>query len=246
MKRLLVLTLVFLSGCAHKEFIALPEPVKAQIQSTDVYVIDCPKKIQFDIENSHIAVYTLGGLMPALIDGMVESHRHSSGEKALCDVQSHFQSINVQEKFHQNLIPILKETDWLKTRQVHTIAQLEEKECKETCYKATSDAVLVVNFSYRLDPDFKTLTGKIFLTLYPASQNLKTLSQSTESRLNPLFKTHVMSAYSLETVGKDKEENAQLWAENENARLKVAFDVLIRNLMTSLKNVLKYPDHLPN
>ncbi len=58
----LLCAVLILTGCAgrHKEFIALPETVQTQLESTDVYLVDCPDKMGFDIKNSNVASYTGG------------------------------------------------------------------------------------------------------------------------------------------------------------------------------------------
>ncbi|HBN21976.1 MAG TPA: hypothetical protein DD412_01910 [Holosporales bacterium] len=102
----LLCAVLILTGCSarKKEFISIPETVQTELQSTDVYLVDCPDKMGFDIKASNVASYTGGGLIFGLIDAAVMSSRQSDAEEAIGCIHDELKNINVQNILHDKLI----------------------------------------------------------------------------------------------------------------------------------------------
>ena len=243
----LLCAVLILTGCAgrQKEFIALPETVQTQLESTDVYLVDCPDKMGFDIKNSNVASYTGGGLIFGLIDAAIMSSRESDGKEAIECIQGELKNIEVQNILHDKLIPLYKNTKWLNTRHVHHVTDLNKEKCKAVCNDSKTDGTLVSIFYYKLSPDFKTLIGTLHVTLYPTSEKLMMLVKTKESTETPIFKTNVLATESLENSKDDIKENAKLWAKDKGAYLKSSMESLTQKLVLSLENMMKYPHHSP-
>lgn len=244
---ILLCTVLILTGCAtkQKEFVAIPATVQTKIESTDVYLVDCPDKMGFDIEASNVSTYTGGGLIFGLIDAAIMSSRESNAEEAIGCVQGKLKDINVQKMLHEKLIPLFQNTEWLKTRHVHHVKDLSKEKCKTLCDGSKTDSALVSIFYYKLSPDFKTLTGTLHVTLYPTSEKMKMLVNTKEPTEKPIFKTHVSVTKTLAGGKDDIKENAKLWAKDQGAYLKSSMESLVQSLVLSLENVLKFPQHSP-
>ncbi len=236
---------LILTGCAgrQKEFIALPETIQAQLESTDVYLVDCPEKMGFDIEDSNVASYTGGGLIFGLIDAAIMSSRQSDAEEAIGCIQSELKNIKVQSILHDKLIPLYKNNDWLKTRHVHHVTDLSKEKCKALCNDSQTDGTLVSIFYYKLSPDFKTLTGTLHVTLYPTSKKLTMLVKTEEPTEKPIFKTNVSATEILENSKDDIKENAKLWVQDKGSHLKNSMERLTQKLVFNLENIMRYPNH---
>jgi len=235
--------LLILTGCgAQKQFIALPQETKKEIQSTDIYLLDCQDKMHFDVENSNVSGYTGGGLLFALIDGAIMEGRKNDAEKALVPLQEVLKNIDVQEYLNSALIPSLKESEWLKAQDIHHVKNINNDELKEVILKTKSDAVLVTHFNYRLSHDFKKLTGAFYVTLYPASDRLKTLLKIEDPLKEPLFKTHVILHENLKNCHDDIQKNADLWSVNDAFYLKDAIKNLIHRLTANLEKQIQNPE----
>jgi len=241
----LLCAVLILTGYAsrQKEFIALPETVQAQLESTDVYLVDCPEQMGFDIKSSNVASYTGGGLIFGLIDAAIMSSRQSDAEEAIGCIQGELKNIKVQNILHDKLIPLYKNNDWLKTRHVHHVTDFSKEKCKALCNSSKSDGTLVSVFYYKLSPDFKTLTGTLHVTLYPTGENLMRLVKTTEPVETPIFKTNVSATEILENSKDDIKENAKLWAQDNGSYLKSSMESLARKLVLSLENVMKHPNY---
>ena len=247
MKKIIALSLiVILTGCAQKPktFVPLSEPMKANISKTDLYVVDCPEKIGFDIEHSRISSYH-PNLLFALIDVAVDSSRTGSAEKALKCVDTAFKGIPVQNMLDNTVIPVIQKANWIDTATVHHVKDLDEKKLKAIADQSRADTNMVAVFDYRFNTDLSTLTGVLHIALYPKSDTLKQMAKTKRDFDKPIFKTHIAHSKHLTMNHEDLGKNAKSWANGNGLYLKECLESVIQEIAKGLEIALMYPQHVP-
>ncbi len=236
--------LVF-SGCAtRKEIVSLPEKVQKEIGSTEVYLEECEKKMNADIESSNLGARS-GHLFFTLVDCAVMAHREGCADEALVDIQKEIQGFNFQEKFRDRLTQKLKDTNWLHVQRVNHITGINDEAHQEIFQKANTDCVLTSKFIYKLNPQFNVLTGTLFLTLYPTSSKLKKMVNAENPLETPIFKFHIAATEKLPQPKEEIQENAKLWSQNNGSHLKQSLENILNQVFIKLDQILKNPNHLP-
>lgn len=243
---LILLWILVLSGCAtRKETVSLPETVQKEIKSTEVYIEECEKKVKADIESSNVRTYSGGGLLFALIDCAVMSHRENCAEDALVCLQKEITTFNFQEKFSKKIEHALKDTNWLHVQKINNITGINDEKHQEIFKNANTDCVLTSKFIYKLNPELNVMTGTLFLTLYPTGEKIKKIVNATDPIETPIFKFHISATDALPQSEKDIEKNAKLWALNNGAQLRQALENIFNQVFDRLDKILKAPNHLP-
>jgi FKBP-type peptidyl-prolyl cis-trans isomerase 2 len=234
-----------LSGCStYQEFVPLHETVRKEISSTEAYAEDCQASLIADVERSHVATYMGGGLLFALVDAAIESHREGCANDAMVDIQKGFTSYNAQEKVKAHFMQSLKQAQWLHAGQVQSVKVLDEPTQANITQKSKSDTVLTARLLYKFNPDLSVLTGTIYLTVYPTSQKLRALVNAGDPLDKPIFKVNVKAAEALPVRSKDLEDNAKQWSDNDNRLLKDALDKITNQAFANLDRVLKNPEYI--
>ncbi|AIK96494.1 hypothetical protein [Candidatus Odyssella acanthamoebae] len=234
-----------LSGCAtHQEFVPLHATVRKEIGSTDAYAEDCQTTLIADVERSHVSTYMGGGLLFALVDAAIESHREGCANDAMVDIQKGFVTYNAQEKVKAHFSQSLKQAEWLHAGQVQSVKALDEPTQINFTQKSKSDTVLTGRMVYKFNPDLSVLTGIIYLTVYPTSQKLRALVNAGDPLQKPVFKVNVKAAEALPLRDKDLEANAKKWADNDNRLLKEALDKITNQAFSNLDRALKNPEYI--
>lgn len=247
-KTLLVVSIFafLLSGCAsQKAFVSLPEPVQKELQSTTVYIKECKKELEADVENSNLTTYTGGGLLVALVDSAIVAHRQDTANEAMMNLHKEIDTFNFQENFRDKLAGQLQNTEWLNVKEVNFVNELNDEVMKELVKKEKNDSMLISRFQYKLNPDFTVLTGTLYLEAYPINPRIKKIVNCEESLKTPIFKFNVSATHALPTKGQDIKENAALWAQDNGAYLRNALNSILREVLLKVERVLKNPNHLP-
>ncbi len=236
---------LLLSACATKETVSLPEKVQKEITSTEVYIEECDKKMKADIKSSNITSQTGGGLLFALIDCTVMSHRESCAEDALVCVQKETASFDFQQKFSRRIERALRNKNWLHVQKVNHINGLNDEKHQEIFKNTSTDCVLTSKFFYQMNPELSVLSGILYVSLYPTGEKLKKIVNATNPLETPIFKFNVSSTYSLPLSNKDIEANAKLWVQNDGVLLKQALENIFNQVFDKMEIVLNAPNHLP-
>lgn len=247
MKNLLIsfCTMVLLGGCSSpKEFISLPAALQESITSTDVYIEQPQVNMEADIKESNLTRYAGGGLLVAVIDDVIMSHRKECAEEAMTQLQKDFHSFNLREKLEQKINESFKKSEWLHAKKPTYLPALKEEELAEVLARSTSDTVAITKFSYKLNPDFTVLKGTLYLALYPASQKIKNLVSAEDSEKTPIFKFHVSTTEFLAKKGEDIQENATFWAQNNGLHFKEALDSILTHVFLQVDQALRNPSHI--
>lgn len=247
-KRTIMISLcaLVLSNCsARRELVSLPPSLQKEIGSTDIYVEESQKKLLADIESSNISTYSGGGLLFALVDCAIMSHREGCVEDAMIEIQKDFAAVNIQEKFKSKLIPVFKGANWLHAQQVNFVKEINKDNQEEILKKAQTDSVLISKLIYKFNPDLSVLKGTLFVTVYPTSIKLKNLVKTDNPQGTPIFTFKVSAAKALPENKKDMPENAKMWVQHNGNILKDALEEILQQVSINTEKVLKDPTHLP-
>ncbi|HBN23053.1 MAG TPA: hypothetical protein DD412_07435 [Holosporales bacterium] len=192
-------------------------------------------------KSSNASSYTDGKLIFGLIDAVVIHDSQSDAEEDIACIQDELKNINVQNILHDKLFSLYKDIEWFKTKQLTHIKDINVEEFKELGCDFQTDATLVSLFIYKLSPDFKSLTGTIYVTIYPTSEKLLKIVNAVEATKKPMYKTNVSTTEVLENGTDDIKKNAELWAKNNGKYLKKSMKILVQKLVLSLGNLMIHP-----
>lgn len=237
---------LLLGACSapKPEIIALNPALKPHINSTDVHLKQGQEKLEADIEASNISHRTGGGLLFALVDAAIMSHRSSQAEDAIAELQTHFKEFNADQKVKNSLQLSLDSADWMHAGKVHVDASFEAEQLDAMIKNCKSDDLLISRMDYRFNPNLSVLTGTLYLEMLPTGQKLKTLTKTENPLENPVFRVKVKATEALATCSKDKEENAKSWNQNNGQLIKTALDKVTKQVFANLDQALRNPDFI--
>ena len=244
---LISLCITALTNCSsvrEKDFVSLPDKLQNEVKSTDAYVQETANVMHADIESSNITTYTGGGLLFAFVDMAVMSHREDKAKEAMGCVQKELDSFNVHQKVQEKFAHSLKYAKWMNVSAINYLKQIDEKTKEELIKNGKGDAILLTNFSYKLNPQMDVLTGTIYLAQYPTSERLKSLVKIEDPYKTPIFKVNISATETLPQKGENIEENARLWAQNNGDLLKKSLERIIERTFRDLNVALENPTHV--
>ena len=246
-RNLSLITLSLLLGACSapkREIIALNPALKPHINSTDVHLKQSQEKLEADVESSNISKHTGGGLLFALIDVAVMSHRSSQAEDAIAELQNHFTEFNATEKVKNSLKTSLDQATWVHAGKIHVDTSFESEQLDTIVKNCKDDSLLISRMDYRFNPDLSVLTGTLYLEVLPTSQKLKTLTKTENPLENPIFKLNVKATEALSNHSKDKQENAKSWNHNNGEPIKTALEKVTKQVFANLDQALRNPDFI--
>jgi len=228
--------IVVLSGCAAPRYIAIEKDVQESISSSDVHIAKANELMSAQIECSQVSTYTGGGLLPALVDVAINASRQEDADTALNPVQEHMQKIDINKTLQDNLIPIFKGTDWLRSKSINISETMDQFEIEKLVDQTQSDSVLFVRFAYELTPTFSILKGTLYVELYAA----KDMNEKTKKG-DIIFKNDVNTSRFLHHARHTMKENAETWCKDDGQYLVLTLNSMIRELSEKMAFELKNP-----
>lgn len=238
-KIIAIISTFYLASCAKKEeeFIRMPEEVKEEIKIFDVVIPRCQKTLEAAVHRSNISAYTNGGLLFALIDDSITESRQKDANKALEVVYQEIKEIDMESLLAEEIIPEFKNANWKGLKHVVFLPDNEKENCDKSFESLKSDGVMFIRFRYELSPDFKTLTGILYVIMYPNSQKIKSLIKDEKY---PIYKTHIAASDTLKYAHTNKEENAKAWGDQNGKLIKEGIKKVIKELKAGLQKKLEH------
>lgn len=238
---LILSLLLFLNACTTtKEFVSLPESLRQNIKSSEVYVTKCQDGLDGEIEQSNVATYAGGGLLFALVDSVVEDYRTKRSRGLIKPIQDEIKEVHVEKMLHEKLVPVFKNIKWIGCQKVHFIEQKQTStHSPQLVEKSDQDSVLFVTMKYDFNPDFDTFTGKLLVEMYPSSSNICSCLKSKEPKKEIIYKAKFMVSETLPNPTGDLRKNAELWAKENGIFIKNAIHKIVNGTVQQLEKDLK-------
>jgi len=216
----LVLVVGLLGGCATtKSPVPFSAEAAKQVKTLDLCIGLTQQEIYAEIQKSHVAMYTGGGLIPALIDVAVDNHRTKKAESLILPVRQGLAGYDFSKKFETALCERLRSASRPELNKVTITNVVSEEHFQQILSASGAQSVLFVTCRYSFDPDFTSVN------LFAATEVLPTskLSPSKDSSDKALYRSTVTYRKSAE-AGLSKEEAVKYWAQDNGARTREALD----------------------
>jgi hypothetical protein len=113
-------------------------------------ILATQKEILADVEMSQVAMYTGGGLIPALIDVVVESSRASSAEDAVRPIRDALVDYEVGTELRKALVTRLEAISWLHVKKIEVVHDNRQKQISSLLAASSEDALLLLTPTYAL------------------------------------------------------------------------------------------------
>lgn len=182
--------------------------------------------------------YTDGKLIFGLFDVVLINDSQSDAEETITCVQDELKNIDLQNILHDKLFSLYKDIEWFQTKHLPHVTDISIEKFREQGRDFQTDATLVSLFLYKLSPDFKSLTGTIYVTIYPTSEKLLKIVNVEEAIM---YKTSASTTEILENSTNDIKKNAELWAKNHGEYFKKSIETLVQKLVLSLGSLMIHP-----
>lgn len=245
---LMVICVLALSGCAQKEFIALPENLKDKIDSTDVYVKEDDKKITVQYEKSTMQPSTAGlglcgailaGGLTGLANGFMEDNRIEKAVEAETKINKELETFDLQKELEAKVSIHLSQAKWMNVKNIKYSESLNNELIFQD---TTSDAVLTCSFMYSLNPKANHLIGTLYFKLYPKSKKLIGLAKSDKPVETPIWQYQASATESIPShQAGDLKDNVEVWTQNNASYLKSSLISLLDRVFNQASIGLNNP-----
>lgn len=222
-----------LSGCATTapSHISLNHEALNYINSTDVFIgFDEHEIIPYN--ESKLSKYTLGGLIPGVIDAVINySQAKEQSKPAVGYIRDAFEDSKLEQSFADIMKLNLQSVNWLKAKEI-SLANSSSNKMYDVYYSLSKEnAVLFITTKYSFSSDFKILKISSSIKLFPKDDDLKSFAHSwSDSEDNPIndnnciYKNVIEHEKPLSKEVIDKEAAILLWANNNASLLREALN----------------------
>jgi hypothetical protein len=243
------IVLCTLTACATEPaFISLAPALSHQIRSSNSVILATQKEIVADVEKSNVAMYTGGGLIPALIDVAVESSRASSAVDALKPIRDALVDYEVGSELHRALGTRLETIPWLHVQKVDVVHDNRPKQMAHLLAASSEDALLVLAPTYALSSDFSSLRIETEVRVIPraAHLGLPDVGNDAEKKMTPLYKTTIVHHAPLPVQGNPEADAAKAWTSEDGKPIREALRQGVIHTADQIIDALSHPERAPS
>lgn len=243
-----ILTGIFLctlTACATEPaHISLTPELSQRVNSSNGVILTTQKEIVADVEKSQVAMYTGGGLIPALIDVAIESSRASSAEDTVRPIRDALIDYEVGTELHKALGTRLETIPWLHVKKVEVVHDNRPKQIPFLLAASAEDALLLLTPTYALSSDFSILRLETEVRVVPRAAHLMLpeAGDDAEKRMTPLYKTKISHQTPLTVQRDSPADAANAWTNEGGKRIKEALQLSITHTADQIVEVLSHPE----
>lgn len=179
------LVLVALAGCATPRHVVMSPEAPSKIKATEVVIGLSQQEITAEIAPSGVAAAAGGGLIPALIDIMVEKSRAGDAEAAIAPVKNALIDYDFAKQLQAALENEFRQLSWLNLQGFRTEASPDATKVIAAADGANASVVLVISARYMLSADFSQMRVRATATGYPKTEELVALAKKTRPDDDP-------------------------------------------------------------
>jgi len=235
----LLLTMLSVASCVTPAptHISLNQESIQYVTSTEVFAgFDDHEIIPYN--ESKLSKYTLGGLIPGVIDAIINySQAKEQGKPVISYIRDALEDIRYQQAFTENIKLKLQKVDWLKVREA-SLANSASNKMYDIYYSLSqAGTVLFVTTKYSFTDNFKALKIVSSIKLFPKNENLKSFafswSANEENMMNDnncIYKNIIGLEKLLNQEVSTKEAAILLWANNNATLLREAINSGINDI----------------
>jgi hypothetical protein len=227
----------------------LTADIGAAIQSTQVVIVPAQSEIVAEIEPSQVAVAAGGGIIPALVDVIIEGQRAKNAENLIQPVRDSLADFDLGKHISESLNQDMRRLGWLHVQDITVHYDKTPDLVKTLLASSPHDTFVVVQPAYFLTQDFTTLRMEALLDIYSKAHTVvpsSTGSVSTKGHQaiyhdKAEFRFVLPNALVHPGVLRGKEIAAQQWVKSGGKPIREAVKEGADNLATQLIKELEDP-----
>lgn len=238
-----------LAACATEPaHISLIPEFSQRVTSSNGVILATQKEIVADVEKSQVAMYTGGGLIPALIDVAVENSRASSAEEAVRPIRDALIDYEIGSELYRALGTRLEAIPWLHVKKVEVVHDNRPRQISFLLAASSEDALLLLTPTYALSSDFSTLRLETEVRVVPRAAHLilSEAGDDAEKRMTPLYKTKISHQTPLPAQEDSMTDAANAWAGIGGRQIKEALQHSITRTADQIIEALSHPEQPPS
>ena len=224
---LALLASALLFGCANApRVIPMTGEATSQIRSTEIILALSQQEIGAEINQSNVAAAAGGGLLMALIDTAVNQSRATDAENAITPVKNALVDYDFGRELRAALEQELGKLPWINLQGARTESSPDTKKIEDAVARSSANAVLVVNTSYTLSPDFSLVKVKATVTGHPRTPELSSVAKKARPDTDPplLYRNDFLVANSSGRSYPTPAAAADAWAEDKGKAARAALN----------------------
>jgi len=211
-----------MAGCATTQpsYIPLPREASQAINSSNVVILSTQHEITAEVDRSNVATAMGGGLIPALIDVVIERSRSKSAEEMIRPIRNALIDYDIGAEIRNSSGEKLSAIPWLKIQKIEVLSTARTDLVSNLLASGSEDVLVIINPSYTLTSDFSALKTNAVLEVYPRSSNLKKFEKTDGGKSDkptPIYKNQASHMYSLPSNPSDKNTASLEWAKSNGA-----------------------------
>jgi len=177
---IMVVSIGMFCGCTKPRF-GLNPSARSQLKTLEIVIGIKQTEINADIEKSQVSKTMGGGLIPALIDGMVDNERAKKAEANLQSLRNALVDYDFAGQLSQALGVAMFKLDGMVVQAVQIDHDVPTNWMSGYYNKTKAQAILFVEASYFMSPHYESVTCIAQTKLYPVEESLTAYSEKPKS-----------------------------------------------------------------
>jgi len=228
-----------LSGCVSApKNQSIPAEGRSIVGGREVQISVAQGEIKTNINASNMTAAAGGGLLFALVDAGVESHRAGVAEQVAKPLRDALVGYDFDARAQERTKATLAELDWFAPRDYSFVKEINADARSAKLDAMASSQMAFVDYEYSLTPDFGAVEISVTVSLAnkQAAPGQKPVTRLSAANLAYHQQSEVLIP--LNNASKRKEENADRWAGNGAALAKQALDTGLTRVQAVIKRGL--------
>jgi len=238
-KLVIIGAVLLLTGCARGQYVetvALTPDVYANLNKSQIGLVQNQQDINFEINRSNVSAATGGGLLFALLDANADRINTEKVAEAGAPIRLALSDFDYTAQIEEHTKVLVDKHSWLKASGLQVYTGVPAKIVQEKASQQIGDALGLVQYKYSLRPFFKSVHLSVDFALYPTREDLKALVEGTldSTGVGPIFKINSTAEIALEKPKNDDEINVERWMKDNAKPLKDALAKILDDVMRDL------------
>lgn len=177
-KLVLTVAAISLAGCATpRGYNLIDAEARPELNSMESVLLVKQSELGSAIETSNISAATGGGLIPALIDAGVNANRTKTAEEMISPIRDKMIDFDFPAQLESDIEAALADIGIEGITEVELVRAEDRTYRQDTVAETSADAVMFIDSTYQLSPNFDMVVVTANVTVYPKSPALNAFKE---------------------------------------------------------------------
>lgn len=233
---LLVLLISVLGGCASStpQTIPFAKSYLGKVRTTAAVISTPEGAFKFDFTRSNIAAFAGGGVLPYLIDALINSSRENAANTLADPARTGLGTYIFEEEFRKALQAEMSKVKWFEFKDVRISHETVDTDPRKLVNGSDADALMVISASAVFSESFDTFSVRSSMDVLPRTVNPRPGADADFMVNTPIYRDKSEHVVKAPGAGADKAQNVAIWAREDSKLLRQALDDGIRKIAADL------------